>query len=56
MEAKHCSSCKKDTTNDSSAVNFPCPKCAGIEITRCTQCRSNAIPYLCPQCEFKGPN
>ncbi len=56
MEGKICSSCKKKIVNDPGAVVFKCPKCADMELVRCTNCRSNAVKYHCASCEFTGPN
>jgi predicted RNA-binding Zn-ribbon protein involved in translation (DUF1610 family) len=56
MEGKTCSSCKKKVVNDPGCVNFRCPKCDQYEIVRCANCRSNAVKYKCPSCEFEGPN
>ncbi|MDP3734178.1 MAG: zinc finger domain-containing protein [Nanoarchaeota archaeon] len=56
MEEKACISCKKKIVNDKGRVIFKCPKCENREIVRCSNCRSNAIQYSCPECGFKGPN
>ena len=56
MEGKGCSSCKKKIVNDKGNVSFKCPKCAKQEIVRCSNCRSNAVKYKCPECSFEGPN
>ncbi|MBU0469903.1 MAG: RNA-binding protein [Nanoarchaeota archaeon] len=56
MEAKLCSSTKKRIDNDSGAVKFLCPNCSKHEIVRSTFARQNAIKYVCPACEFTGPN
>ncbi|MBI2145930.1 RNA-binding protein [Candidatus Woesearchaeota archaeon] len=56
MDAKTCNSCKKKTVNDRGTVTFKCPKCSQYEIVRCAGCRSNAVKYLCPSCNFSGPN
>ncbi|HIG92577.1 TPA: RNA-binding protein [Candidatus Woesearchaeota archaeon] len=56
MEGKICVSCKKKIANDSGSVTLPCPKCAGYQLVRCSNCRRNGIRYTCPGCNFIGPN
>jgi predicted RNA-binding Zn-ribbon protein involved in translation (DUF1610 family) len=51
-----CISCKKNTTNITGSVRFPCPGCGMAEIVRCGRCRSIAAKYTCPECKFSGPN
>ncbi|MBS3169404.1 hypothetical protein J4210_02880 [Candidatus Woesearchaeota archaeon] len=56
MEGKYCSSCKKRMVNDRGSVTFKCPQCSNHEFVRCRGCRTNAVKYVCPQCNFIGPN
>ena len=51
-----CTSCNTDITNDSGAVEFPCPKCAKQKLRRCTKCRKIAAKYNCAECGYRGPN
>ena len=50
-----CSSCKKAIAPKVRYVKFTCPKCGDTTIYRCPRCRQTSNPYLCPDCEFKGP-
>ena len=50
-----CLTCKR-TISNLRAARFPCPNCGKYEMIRCAECRLNAVPYVCPACEFKGPN
>ncbi|MEK6845809.1 MAG: zinc finger domain-containing protein [Nanoarchaeota archaeon] len=56
MEEKTCISCKKKVVNNPGSVTFRCPQCGKYEIIRCSNCRANAFKYVCPGCNFKGPN
>ena len=56
MENKHCISCKKIITNVRGSVIFDCPNCEKYKIIRCLSCRKTATKYVCPNCEFEGPN
>ncbi|MBS3123879.1 hypothetical protein J4437_04560 [Candidatus Woesearchaeota archaeon] len=56
MDEKTCLSCKKRVVNDAGKVDFQCPKCKTYLIVRCSNCRSNAVKYSCPNCGFVGPN
>ena len=51
-----CSSCKKSITNTKGTTKFSCPKCGEYEIIRCAHCRAIAAKYVCPSCQFEGPN
>ncbi|MCH1524735.1 zinc finger domain-containing protein [Euryarchaeota archaeon] len=39
---------------DNKSTAFPCPDC-GTSIGRSAQCRTQAVPYICPTCGFQGP-
>lgn len=52
----YCISCKKEVTNDTGTAYFMCPKCGKYQIIRCTHCRNIAAKYVCPECNFTGPN
>ena len=56
MEGKKCISCKKKIDNSQGSVSFKCPNCGKYDVVRCGECRKSAVKYICPQCEFKGPN
>ncbi|MBI4141661.1 RNA-binding protein [Candidatus Woesearchaeota archaeon] len=57
MESKLvCISCKKLLSNNSGIARFLCPQCGKSEIVRCAHCRKIAAKYVCPQCNFEGPN
>ena len=34
---------------------FKCPACGKAVIGRCQGCRSQGVPYKCPECGFQGP-
>jgi len=51
-----CASCKKSIKNITGTAMFKCPKCGKYEIIRCKHCREIAVKYVCPECEFSGPN
>ncbi|MGD0056317.1 MAG: zinc finger domain-containing protein [Methanomassiliicoccales archaeon] len=34
---------------------FSCPMCGESQIGRCTNCRDQSVPYVCPKCGFGGP-
>ena len=51
-----CTSCNVRITNLTGSVKFNCPKCNKFQIVRCTHCRKVISPYVCPSCNFKGPN
>ncbi|MEW5955353.1 MAG: zinc finger domain-containing protein [Candidatus Micrarchaeota archaeon] len=37
-------------------VKFKCPgQDCDAKIIRCSVCRENENPYVCPKCGFKGP-
>ena len=42
--------------NDKGSVKFLCPKCGKQQIIRCSKCRRIVAKYICPECEFVGPN
>ena len=50
-----CISCKREIS-ESGSVTFKCPNCAKHVITRCKYCREIASKYVCPSCNFSGPN
>ncbi|MEK6841222.1 MAG: zinc finger domain-containing protein [Nanoarchaeota archaeon] len=50
-----CISCKKEIS-ESGSVSFKCPNCLKYDITRCRHCRELASRYVCPSCNFSGPN
>ncbi|MCX6821383.1 MAG: zinc finger domain-containing protein [Candidatus Aenigmarchaeota archaeon] len=50
-----CTSCGLNLLGDDRYVRFKCPKCAKVEIFRCSQCKRLSNEYLCPSCGFKGP-
>ena len=50
-----CISCKKEISSPGS-VNFKCPNCLKQDIVRCRHCREIASRYVCPKCDFSGPN
>lgn len=52
---KYCNSCKKEITNETGAVEFPCPQCGKSIIIRCEHCREVVATYSCPSCGFEGP-
>jgi len=54
--ADTCNSCKKLIANMRGSVNFKCPNCSKYDIIRCTSCRKLATKYVCPECNFEGPN
>jgi len=37
-------------------VMFPCPKCGETKIVRTFYEREIATKYVCPLCNFEGPN
>ncbi|RJQ15492.1 RNA-binding protein [Candidatus Woesearchaeota archaeon] len=51
-----CISCKKDVANDTGNVHFLCPNCNKYEIIRCKHCREIVAKFVCPECNFEGPN
>ncbi len=51
-----CTSCKSSVVNTGGAARFSCPRCGKVEIIRCAHCRKVATHYICPQCQFEGPN
>ncbi|HII16860.1 TPA: RNA-binding protein [Candidatus Woesearchaeota archaeon] len=51
-----CISSKRRITNDTGAVQFPCPSCGKETIVRSKQAREIVAPYTCPSCGFTGPN
>lgn len=51
-----CISCKKNIVNQHASTRFQCPSCSKYEIIRCGHCRSIVAKYICPQCNFVGPN
>lgn len=55
-EKAMCSSCKKNVTNSKCTTSFNCPSCGKFQIIRCLHCRKIAAKYVCPGCEFEGPN
>ncbi len=55
-KAQKCISCHRKVANSEATTMFRCPKCQGYEIVRCGNCRKNAVAYVCPSCNFRGPN
>jgi Zn-ribbon RNA-binding protein len=51
-----CLSCKIKIANQKGTVKFMCPSCGKHEIVRCKNCRQTVAKYICPSCEFTGPN
>ncbi|HLC74429.1 MAG TPA: zinc finger domain-containing protein [Candidatus Nanoarchaeia archaeon] len=51
-----CSSCKRHVANTPRSTSFKCPSCTKTEIVRCGPCRELGTPYVCPSCNFEGPN
>ncbi|MFH0868449.1 MAG: zinc finger domain-containing protein [Candidatus Woesearchaeota archaeon] len=51
-----CSSCKKNIANSKGTAVFNCPNCGKQQIIRCMHCRKIAAKYICPACNFEGPN
>ncbi|MBI2546652.1 RNA-binding protein [Candidatus Woesearchaeota archaeon] len=51
-----CNSCKTKVTNSKGTARFMCPNCSKHEIVRCMHCREISAKYVCPQCNFTGPN
>jgi predicted RNA-binding Zn-ribbon protein involved in translation (DUF1610 family) len=51
-----CSSTKRELTNDQGSVVFKCPNCLKSDIVRSHQSRVLATKYVCPSCQFQGPN
>lgn len=56
MSEKNCQTCNTSITNDSGKTEFNCPQCNNETITRCKNCRLNAVKYSCKKCNFGGPN
>jgi predicted RNA-binding Zn-ribbon protein involved in translation (DUF1610 family) len=50
-----CFSCGKLIHPEEKAVMFLCPNCGEIQISRCSSCRKQGTPYICPKCGFEGP-
>lgn len=53
---KNCISCKTSIINLGGIAKFPCPNCGKYEIIRCSHCRMTVAKYVCPECQFEGPN
>ncbi|MBI2673514.1 RNA-binding protein [Candidatus Woesearchaeota archaeon] len=51
-----CTSCRADLTNTVGSTRFKCPKCSKQDIVRCFHCKELGTKYVCPSCEFEGPN
>ncbi|MBI4453524.1 RNA-binding protein [Candidatus Woesearchaeota archaeon] len=51
-----CTSCNRKITSKSGLARFKCPSCLKYEIIRCRECREKATKYICPNCNFDGPN
>jgi predicted RNA-binding Zn-ribbon protein involved in translation (DUF1610 family) len=54
-EEKRCSTCGIRVESESVWVEFPCPSCGKLVITRCERCKRLENPYTCPGCGFRGP-
>ncbi len=55
-DKKICTSCKTNITNIRGSVEFDCPSCGKQKIVRCFKCRELGAKYICPGCNFSGPN
>jgi len=42
--------------NTPQQVEFPCPKCGKETIRRTKHEREIVTKYVCPACQFEGPN
>ncbi|MFH1439037.1 MAG: zinc finger domain-containing protein [Candidatus Woesearchaeota archaeon] len=51
-----CTSCNRSIVNEQGSAKFKCPECLKYDIIRCKACREKAIKYICPNCNFEGPN
>lgn len=51
-----CSSSKEELSNNKGSVIFKCPKCGKADIIRSYHSRELGTKYVCPACEFEGPN
>ncbi|MDY6985515.1 MAG: zinc finger domain-containing protein [Candidatus Thermoplasmatota archaeon] len=49
-----CSSCGTPLVERKDAV-FLCPSCGKTLVGRCYRCRDKSVPYVCPECGFRGP-
>ena len=56
MNKIKCVTCKTPLTNNKGSVKFQCPNCGKAEIIRCGKCRETVAKYICPECQFEGPN
>ncbi|MCD6301150.1 MAG: DUF1610 domain-containing protein [Staphylothermus sp.] len=50
-----CSSCHRVMAPHEHGTEFPCPNCGQVIIRRCKKCRKLSVPYVCPNCGFRGP-
>ncbi|MDA1196550.1 MAG: zinc finger domain-containing protein [Nanoarchaeota archaeon] len=50
-----CSTKHERITNARGSVKFPCPGC-NSEIVRSSHARKLGAQYVCPNCQFLGPN
>ena len=46
----------RDVANFDGGTIFNCPKCGKGKIKRTFHERQLAVKYVCPQCQFVGPN
>ena len=53
---EECLSCKTKIANSKGTVKFMCPRCGKHEIIRCQTCRKTVAKFVCPECQFAGPN
>lgn len=51
-----CLSCNTSVVNDKGAAKFACPSCGQYQVVRCAKCRKIVTKYVCPSCQFEGPN
>ena len=45
-----------EITNDKGSVIFDCPGCGKQKIVRSYNARQISAQYVCPECDFVGPN
>ncbi len=50
-----CSSCHRVMAPHEHGTEFLCPNCGQVIIRRCKKCRKLSVPYVCPNCGFRGP-
>ena len=51
-----CVSMGTEITNDKGSVIFDCPGCGKQKIVRSYDARQISAQYVCPECDFVGPN